>query len=384
MKTHSGDLFRPPRIPKLFATIVTGPRSRLLALESRQSDAATDGPRRKGTGPMKQLLAVLGVAVGTSVAGVDQGPVAYWSAEDVRAGHVEGLPLITPTHAFTLTQLPSGAQPAAESHEGTTDVFFIVSGSATMRVGGAIDSGTALPGMPGEIRGRSMTGGRRYEMAPGAVINIPPSTPMLVAPGPDGLTAIRLKINVGMHPWSIASTQQYTLPETPAHPRVAVPLNTDQGGVVYWSAASLRQAHETLSAAAAQGQPSIDARDLVPIPATRTHAWNFLNRHMGANGQPPGVEFHEGNTDIYFFVAGTGTLMTGGEIVSKEAIHGRPGESRGPSIRNGKGYKVKAGDVINMPPSTPHQSLPDPGGFSYILVKVNVGMYPWAIVDLKQ
>jgi mannose-6-phosphate isomerase-like protein (cupin superfamily) len=333
---------------------------------------------------MKQLIAACCLAAGTCTAGADQGPLAYWSADDLRAGHGGGLPLITPTHAFTLIHVARDAEPAAESHEGTTDVFFVVAGSATMRVGGEIDSGSVLPGMPGEMRGRSLKGGRDYALTPGAVINIPPSTPTLVRPGPDGWTAVRVKINVGMHPWSIVSTQQNTLPATLTHPRVVVPLNSDQGGVVYWPAATLRQAHATMAAAAAKGQPMNDPRDLVSIPATRTHAWNFLYRQMGTNGEPPGVEFHEGNTDLYFIVAGTGTLMTGGEIVRKEAIPGRPGEYRGPSIRNGRGYTVKAGDVINMPPSTPHQSLPDPGGFSYLLVKVNVGMYPWSIVDLKQ
>jgi mannose-6-phosphate isomerase-like protein (cupin superfamily) len=333
---------------------------------------------------MKQLVAALCVAVNVSAAAPDRGSVAYWSADGLKAGHAERMPLITPTHAFVLTRLTRAAQAVAESHEGTTDVFFVVAGGATMIAGGDIEGGSALPGKPGEIRGRSIKGGQRYELTPGAVINIPPSTPCMTQPGPDGLTAVRLKINVGMHPWSIASTQQTTLPATATHPRVMVPVSADQGSVVYWSADMLRNAHETMSAAPAKGQPMNDPRDLVPIPATRTHAWNFLNRHMGADGQPPGVEFHEGNTDIYFIVAGSGTVMTGGEIVSRELIPSRPGEYRGTSIRNGHGYKVKAGDVINMPPSTPHQSLPDPGGFSYILVKVNVGAYPWSIVDLQK
>ena len=101
---------------------------------------------------------------------------------------------------------------------------------------------------------------------------------------------------------------------------------------------------------------------------------------MGANGRPPFVEFHEGNTDIYFVTGGTGTLMTGGEIVGREPIPNRPGEERGPSIKNGKGYALQTGDVVNMPPSTPHQSIPDAAGFSYLLVKVNVNTYPWAII----
>ena len=33
-----------------------------------------------------------------------------------------------------------------------------------------------------------------------------------------------------------------------------------------------------------------------------------------------------------------------------------------------------------MPPSTPHQSIPDPGGVSYMLVKVNTGVYPWSLI----
>ena len=41
---------------------------------------------------------------------------------------------------------------------------------------------------------------------------------------------------------------------------------------------------------------------------------------------------------------------------------------------------MKAGDVINMPPNTAHQSIPDPGGFSYMLIKVNTGKYPWELI----
>jgi mannose-6-phosphate isomerase-like protein (cupin superfamily) len=191
---------------------------------------------------------------------------------------------------------------------------------------------------------------------------------------------MRLEVNVGMHPWSIVSTQQNTLPDTPEHPRVIVPINSTQGEVKFWRADQLQKAHATMAAAAAKGTPMNDPRDLVEIPATRTHAWNFLYRTMGANGRLPGVEYHGGNTDIYFIIAGTGMLMTGGEIENREAIPDRPLEERGTLIKNGGGYKVRAGDVVNLPPNTPHQSIPDPGGFSYMLVKVNTGQYPWELI----
>jgi hypothetical protein len=49
---------------------------------------------------------------------------------------------------------------------------------------------------------------------------------------------------------------------------------------------------------------------------------------------------------------------------ARAPIKARPGEENGTLIKNGKGYKLKVGDVFNMPPLIPHQSLPDPGGFT--------------------
>lgn len=311
----------------------------------------------------------------------DQGAIAYWSADDLKSGHVANMPFMTPTHAFNVLRVRTADTRLAESHEGTTDVLFVVSGNGRVTAGGRIEGGAALSGMPGEIRGKSIAGGQVYALAPNAVINIPPSTPYLVQAQGSDLAIVRLKINVGMHPWSIVSTQQTTLGATATHPAVLVPTNGRQGDVVYWSGDSLSKAHTSLSAIADAGKPFNDPRDYVALPATPTHAYNFLHRRIGANGMPPGVEFHRANTDIYFIVGGTGTVMTEGAIENREPIPGRPGEDRGSLIKSGHGFKVKAGDVINMPPSTPHQSIPDAKGFSYMLIKVNVGQYPWELIE---
>jgi len=42
--------------------------------------------------------------------------------------------------------------------------------------------------------------------------------------------------------------------------------------------------------------------------------------------------------------------------------------------------KVKPGDWLLIPPDTPHQPKPDAGGFSYMIMKINVGVYPWSLV----
>src|SRR5262245_6368262 len=326
-------------------------------------------------------IAVVCLTAGSSPRAADQGSIAYWSAADPKSGHTANMPFMTATHAFNALHVRASDTRPAESHEGTTDVLFVVAGTGRVTAGGRIEGGTALPKMPGEIRGKSITGGQGYSLTPNTVINIPPSTPYLVQAQGADLTIVRLKINVGMHPWSIVSTQQTTLGATATHPAVVVPTNARQGETVYWSGESLEKAHATLSTAADAGQPFNDPRDYVMLPATPTHAYNFLHRRMGANGLPPGVEYHQANTDIYFIVAGTGTVMTEGTIENREPIPGRPGEDRGALIRNGRGLKVKAGDVINMPPNTPHQSIPDPKGFSYMLVKVNVGQYPWELIE---
>ncbi len=305
------------------------------------------------------------------------GALKHWSADELRAGHA-GLLLSTSTHILRLVRV-TAASPA-ESHEGTSDVFFVESGVGSIVAGGEIESPSALPNMPGEIRGQSIEGGRRYELKPGAMINLPPSTPYRLEPA-GSLTLVQLKINVGMHPWSLVSTQQTTLAGTKGRPPEAVALSPDQGSIVYWPAESLQHAHEALAKRAAAGESVADPREFVAIPATRTHAYNFLHRVVGKNGQPPGVEFHTGNTDIYFIVGGSATLMTEGEIESREPIPNRPGEERGTLIKNGKPFTMRPGDVVNMPPLVPHQSLPGPGGFTYMLIKVNTGTYPWSLID---
>lgn len=307
-------------------------------------------------------------------------PVKHWPAQELQSGATRLL-LSTPTHLFKLIRLDQSAQAVAESHEGTSDIFFVEAGEGSVLVGGEIEGGAALPGMPGEMRGPSLRGAKSYELKPGAMINIPPSTPYMLQKPANNLSLVQLRVNVGMHPWSIVQTQQTVLPVTPTRPRVSVPLNSEQGSVAFWSAESMRQAHETLSKTAAAGGSVSDPRDLIPVPATRTHAYNFMHRIMGANGRPPGVEFHEGNTDIYFIIGGSGTLMTVGEIENREPVPNRPGEYRGTVIKNGKGYALKTGDVLNMPPSVSHQSLPDPGGFTYMLIKVNTGTYPWSLTE---
>jgi len=132
---------------------------------------------------------------------------------------------------------------------------------------------------------------------------------------------VQLRVKVMMHPWLIVQTQESTLSGSPARRRVTSSTSTSQGEVVYWSAATLKGAHQTLSERVAGG--ATDPRDLLPIPITPTHAYNFMYRVLPPSGRLPGVEFHEGNTDNYFVVSGTATLMTRGTVEGFKQAAGR-------------------------------------------------------------
>jgi mannose-6-phosphate isomerase-like protein (cupin superfamily) len=82
----------------------------------------------------------------------------------------------------------------------------------------------------------------------------------------------------------------------------------------------------------------------------------------------PGVaEVHDGETDVFYIVEGTATLVVGGTVVEPR-VESR-GETRGSSIRGGESHSLKPGDVVIIPPGTAHQFTEVRGPFHYFVVK---------------
>jgi mannose-6-phosphate isomerase-like protein (cupin superfamily) len=79
-------------------------------------------------------------------------------------------------------------------------------------------------------------------------------------------------------------------------------------------------------------------------------------------------EIHDNHTDIVYFVDGTATLVTGGEIAG--AKNTGPGEVRGTGITGGERRTVSKGDVIAVPDGTPHFYTGIKAPVKYYLVKV--------------
>jgi mannose-6-phosphate isomerase-like protein (cupin superfamily) len=157
-----------------------------------------------------------------------------------------------------------------------------------------------------------------------------------------------------------------------------IQLAPDQGEPFQFSGESLRKAHVALEDRAQRSAPANAAEFMKPM-VTRTHSYILLHRTVARNAtQAPSAEQHEGATDVYIVVAGGGTVTVGGEIDNRRIS--RPGEYQGP-IKGGKQFKLKAGDILNIPPNTPHATVPDPGGMTYVLQKINVGLYPWSLIN---
>ena len=123
----------------------------------------------------------------------------HWSVEEMTRVHetlktraAKGEPLnarnlmtlpMTRTHGYTVGHRTSKDPVIAEQHDGVTDVYFVMGGSATMTAGGQMAARQQLT--EGEFRGSSINGGQRQKLAPGDVVHIPARTPhqLLIEPG---------------------------------------------------------------------------------------------------------------------------------------------------------------------------------------------------------
>jgi len=158
-------------------------------------------------------------------------------------------------------------------------------------------------------------------------------------------------------------------------------LDPDQGDPFAWSIDDMKKAHTALVARAGQGAAiGGNQRDLFQPLVTRTHSFIMVHRPAYVPGSDaPSAEQHEGASDIYYIVGGSGTVTVGGTIDNKRIS--RPGEYGG-AIKGGKAFKVKAGDLLNIPANQPHATIADgPDGMTYVLMKVNVGLYPWSLIN---
>jgi mannose-6-phosphate isomerase-like protein (cupin superfamily) len=136
---------------------------------------------------------------------------------------------------------------------------------------------------------------------------------------------------------------------------------TAPDGFQLWTGASLTQMAQELRTEAASDPHHIATRKLADFQNDL-----FMLAHREADGV---AEWHETQADVFFVQSGSATLLVGGNMVGGETTE--PHEKRNGRIEGGIRHTVSAGDVIRIPPRTPHQLLLDGSkGFTYFVIKV--------------
>ena len=136
-------------------------------------------------------------------------------------------------------------------------------------------------------------------------------------------------------------------------------MAADPSGYDHFTAKELDQKAQELHAKAKEGQVS------QTLASWGNHS--VLAVHREASGQ---AEYHEKQADIIMVRGGEGTLVVGGKVVDGKDT--APGEIRGAKIDGGEQHALRAGDVVHVPPRTPHQVLLKPGQkIDYVAVKVD-------------
>ena len=177
------------------------------------------------------------------------------------------------------------------------------------------------------------------------------------------------------------------------------PIAPDAPPPTYWNIDDIHKAHtelaERASKAASQagsgssqsfggGPVHLQTRNFSMFMLYRLHRDQPVLSLTKVNSVWDDAEQHAGVYDFYVFTGGAGEMIVGGKIANQQNLKDKdgiiPGEYRGQPVIGGQTFKVKAGDWLLIPPNAPHQPKPDPGGFSYMIIKLNTGVYPWALV----
>src|SRR5690348_3505753 len=99
-------------------------------------------------------------------------------------------------------------------------------------------------------------------------------------------------------------------------------------------------------------------------PLVPGDAYRVQTDRRTANGN---IEIHEKETDIFYVIDGSATIIVGGTAVEPKAT--RPGQMTAKDIENGQTYNLKKGDVLVIPAGQPHWFKQVNGFINYLTVK---------------
>ena len=95
-------------------------------------------------------------------------------------------------------------------------------------------------------------------------------------------------------------------------------------------------------------------------------------RRRNGGGEPKYAIVHPFSTEIYYITDGAGSLVTGGTLELPLASSPDPDVVRSKAIKGGMTRTVAKGDVIVVPPGTPHWFNAIGGTITYLESRVRV------------
>jgi len=115
-----------------------------------------------------------------------------------------------------------------------------------------------------------------------------------------------------------------------------------------------------LDALAAQGEELL-AKARAGIGSSGITLANYKGHYtmLTARTKSGGGELHQHYADFLFVIAGEGTELTGGTILTPKDLS--DGEVRGTGLEGATPHVLHKGDVIHIPAGTPHQAIEAPG-----------------------
>lgn len=117
------------------------------------------------------------------------------------------------------------------------------------------------------------------------------------------------------------------------------------------------------------------AKHLQELAAEKGSASETLEKYphhytmLAFRNRSGGGEAHQNYADVFYILDGHASLVTGGEVVEPKSTG--PGETLGASVKGGSRQELKAGDVVHIPASMPHQMVLNEGDtVTYFVIKV--------------
>ena len=269
------------------------------------------------------LIATLSVlAVCASAADAPSSGVVFIDHQKMEAGFAKGGTVLN-NGAFQILTSHRIETGQVEVHAQYGDIMYVVEGSATVITGGTVVDGK--PTGPGEIRGKSISGGNTNRLVPGDVLVIQAGTPHWFQQVDKVVSYYVVKPRM----------MESSAPSEVVH--------IDKQKV----------------AAGFSGPVSTVLLD--------RKAYDVRTGHRVKPGE---VEIHKQYTDIVYVTGGSATFVTGGQV--KGENKGDTDEPRGKSITGGETHHLVKGDVIVVPNGLPHW-FEQANDFNSFVVKIRAG-----------